>query len=165
MGKQSLQILIEELMSHRQRTRDIMKAIRKFIREYDIQDDINHIRSIPGIGFNTAITLYSELIDINRFPDLDHLASYVGLIPSVKGSGERDSDRGLTARHNTYLRYLLVEAAWMAVRIDPVMTLKFSELTRKLSKQNAIMRIAKKLLNRTKSVWKNNQAYEMGRIE
>ena len=152
-------------MNHRQRTRDIIKSIRKFIREYNIQDDINHILSIPGIGFNAAITLYSELIDINRFPDLNHLASYVGLVPSVKGSGERESDRGLTARHNTYLRYLLVEAAWIAVRKDPVMTLKFSELTRKMSKQNAIMRIAKKLLNRTMSVWKNNQVYEPGLIE
>ena len=71
---------------------DIIKSIRKFIREYDIEDDINHILSIPGIGFNTAITLYSELIDINRFPDLDHLASYVGLVPSVKGRGIRGID-------------------------------------------------------------------------
>lgn len=164
IGKQSLQFLIEELTNHRQRMVNIIKLLRKYIREYGIQNEINYICSIPGIGFKTAITLYSELIDINRFPDLDHLSSYVGLVPSVTGSGERESNRGVTFRHNTYLRSLLIEAAWIAIRKDPIMTLKFSQLIRKMTKQNAIMRIAKKLLNRTRSVWKNNQFYETGVI-
>ncbi|MBI2485707.1 MAG: transposase, partial [Deltaproteobacteria bacterium] len=34
----------------------------------------------------TAMTLYGELMDMDRFRSLDHLASYVGLVPSVSAS-------------------------------------------------------------------------------
>ena len=109
--------------------------------------------------------MYCELIDINRFYNLDHLASYVGLVPSVAASGDQEYDHGLTFRYNQHLRYLLVEAAWIAVRKDPVLTYKFSQLTRRMTKQNAIIRIAKKLLSRVRYVWKNQKRYVPGVIK
>ena len=62
-------------------------------------------------------------------------------------------------RHNEYLRNLLIEAAWIAVRTDPALTLAYSHLLKRMSKQEAIVRIAKKLLNQIRSIWIKRQPY------
>jgi transposase len=116
--------------------------------------------SIPGIGFINAITMYTELIDMRRFRGIDNLASYVGLIPSVSSSGEKEKTLGLSYRHNKFLRSLLIEASWIAVRKDPLLTHKYNELIRRMSKQKAIIRIAKKLLVRVQHIWKSNEIYQ-----
>ena len=115
--------------------------------------------SVPGIGFVIAMTLYTEIITIGRFNRFDALASFVGLVPSVSGSGEQEWDNGMTPRSSSFLRYLLIEAAWVAIREDPALTLAFTELCRRMKKQEAIVRIAKKLLRRIHSVWKNQKEY------
>ena len=116
-------------------------------------EQINYLRSVVGIGFVTAITLFTELIDIKRFPTLDHLAAFIGLVPSVNSSGDRHSEEGLTERRNRFLRHVIIEAAWVAARKDPALTLAFIELTKRMKKQEAIIRIARKLLNRIRFVW------------
>jgi len=40
-------------------------------------------------------------------------------------SGDKGSDRGLTKRRNRHLRYLIIEAAWIAVRKEPVLLYKY----------------------------------------
>jgi len=164
-GQSTLQLLIQDLLNHRRQLLQVTKEIRKQINISDIKPQIKYLRSVFGIGFVTAVTLYSELIDIHRFPDFDHLASYVGLIPSVKASGEQDTTRGMTNRQSRYLRSLLIEAAWIAVRKDPVLTLKFSELIRRMPKNKAIVRIAKKLLSRIRYVWVNQTSYVPAIVE
>ncbi len=62
-------------------------------------------------------------------------------------------------QHNKYLRSLLIEAAWIAVRKDPALTASFNEYIKRMSKQEAIIRIAKKLLNRIRTVWMKNTEY------
>ena len=103
-------------------------------------------------------------MNIDRFKSLDELACFVGLVPAVYGSGEKEKVLGLSNRHNRYLRNMLIESAWVAVRKDPALTLKYSELIRRMSKQEAIIRIAKKLLNRIRFVWKNNTCYSFALV-
>jgi transposase len=136
-----------------------MRSLRKYCREYEANELINLLRTVPGIGFVVAVTLYLEIIDICRFKDLDHIASFVGFVPSVDSSGDVEKVLGLTKRRCRYLRSLLVEAARIAVRKDPAMTFAFNKLTKRMSSQRAIIHNAKKLLNRIRYVWKNMQPY------
>jgi len=71
----------------------------------------------------------------------------------------------LTFRRNRYLRHLLVEAAWIAVRKDPALTQAFSRLLRRMNKERAIIRMAKKLLNRVRHVWLKQTAYVVAVVE
>jgi transposase len=121
---------------------------------------IQYLLSIPGIGFLTAITLYTEIMDIKRFSNFDQLASFVGLTPLCRSSGEKNTDTGITTRRNGYLRHLLIEAAWIAACKDPAMLKSFTELTKRMKRSNAIIRISKKLLNRIRYVWINEKRYE-----
>jgi hypothetical protein len=54
---------------------------------------------------------------------------------------------------------MLVEAAWIAVKKDPVLTMKYAQLSRRMHKNKAIIRITKMLLSRIRHVWKTNEEY------
>ena len=111
--------------------------------------------------------LLTELVDMNRFKTLDHLASYIGLVPGEHSSGDDDDENitGITPRCNRYLRSILVECAWVAVRKDTALTMCYSELTKRMKGQKAIIRIARKLLNRIRYVLNNNREYVIAVIE
>jgi len=122
---------------------------------------IPFLLSVPGIGFITAMTLASEIMDMGRFRTLDKLACYAGLVPSVQSSDETEINLGISQRRNKYLRSMLVEAAWKAVKIDPALTMKFSQLCRRMNHNKAIVRIAKILLSRIRHVWNTQEPYVM----
>lgn len=121
-----------------------------------------YLLTVPGIGPITAIALLTEIMDINRFKHVNNLVSYIGLSPSVTSSDSRETDHGITRRRNKYLRSMLIEAAWTAVAKDPVLTLKFGQLCRRMDKNKAIVHIAKKLVSRIRYVWKNQKPYVQG---
>ena len=164
VGKEILRASLSVLKEKKIMAAKIIKHLREVVKEYGLEEIVKNLCSIPGVGFLTAVTLLTELIDINRFRNIDELSSYVGLIPSVDSSGEKERILGLNGRHNKYLRNLLIETAWVAVRKDPVLTHKFNKLSTRMCKQKAIIRIAKKLLSRIRFVWMNNKPYEKGII-
>lgn len=162
VGDDNLAILLEELSFTKKLISTTLKSIR---REYKSNNElkklIDLLTTIPGIGFITAITLYSELIEINRFKKTDELPSYVGLVPSVSSSGEKEHTNGLTNRHNSHLRNLIIEAAWVAIRADPALTMAYAKFVRRMVPQKAIIRIAKKLLFRVRHVWQYQTEYRL----
>ena len=164
-AKAYLRLCLEELDQHRQRLVHILKELRHWVQERGEERIIQHLRSIPGVGFKTAMVIYTEIMDIHRFRTLDHLKSYAGLVPSTWSSGETDRTRGLTYRRNSQLKYVLIETAWIAIRKDPVLLQSYHKLTLRMTKQEAIVRIASKLLNRIRYVWKNDSPYVIGVVE
>ena len=99
---------------------DINCQLRKCIRKYD-RELYDLLRTIPGIGPFTAITLITELEDIKRFRHINHLASFVGLVSRMNQSGDIEWTGDLTFRCNHYLRTMIVEASWTAIRMDPIL--------------------------------------------
>jgi len=159
MGKEQLEIYIEELLVIKNRIIQIMLSLKKHCAQYGIDKDIKLLRSVPGVGPITAITIVAEIIDINRFSNTDKFASYIGLVPSTNSSGEKEKVLGLTILFNRHIRSLMIEAAWISIRKDPVLTLAFNNYSKRMSNQEAIVRIAKKLLNRIYYVLKNKTEY------
>ena len=104
----------------------------------------------------------TEIVDIKRFKDIDHLSSYFGLIPGENSSGDTQLHTGISPRHNANLRVLLIESSWIAVRKDPALLMSFNKLSKRMPKNKAIIRIARKLLNRIHYVLKNHCYYETG---
>lgn len=152
--------LLEELDAVRVRKLQLIRELRQALYER-APGVMASLLSVPGVGFVTAATLYCELIDIERFSSRDKLCSYVGLVPSTADSGPRTRHGGITVRHNTYVRAMLIEASWTAVRKDPALTEAFLDLAQRMPRNQAIIRIARKLLNRIRHVWKNGCRYEV----
>jgi len=159
-GDQSLKSYLEELLYLRQIIARLTKQIRMLATEEGYRPSVVYLKSVHGISTLSAMILMTELIDIHRFHSLDHLASYCGLVPGEHSTGEEQTMRGISGRRNPQLRALLIECAWVAVRSDPSLLLAFSKLSTRMPKNKAIIRIARKLLNRIRFVLKNQQLYE-----
>ena len=143
----------------RKKLLDVNRILRDAQKEGEYSKILKLLCTIPGIGLITAATFLSEIEDINRFENLDMFCSFVGLIPSTHSSGENEKNGNITSRSNKPLRSIIIEAAWMAIRADPQLAFNFNDLSRRMKKNEAIVRIAKKMLNRIRFVMKNEIEY------
>lgn len=164
-GKQALKILVSEVRSQKELLKSILKNVKVLSSKEKYRENVILLKSIPGIGLITAMIILTEVDDINRFPNLECFSSYIGLIPTTQSSGENEISGDITPRANNFLRNAFIESAWVAVRLDPALLMTYNNLIKRMDSNKAIIRIAKKLANRTYSVLKNNKTYEYGRTE
>ena len=135
--------------------RDERECLKLLHRE-EIQENI---QSVPGIGFRTTIALQAEIWDMTRFPTKDRLNSYVGLAPRTFGSGEHVTVK-CGNRKKKQLHYLMVEAAWLAIRYNLEYKARYGALVgRGMSSQKAIVVIARKLMQTIRAVWLQDRKF------
>jgi len=101
----------------------------------------------------------TEIDHIDRFKSADQLASYIGLVPMCHCSGEKDVAGEMTIRKHAMLRCHIIEAAWIAIRKDPAMTMAYEGYRKNMNASKAIVKIARKLVNRIFFVLKCKQEY------
>lgn len=155
----SLDMLIQGYLQVRVMVLTATRQVRILSRQPRYTKEIKLLRSIPGIGEIAALLFKTEIGDIARFGTLDQLCDYTGLVPTVHGSGDKETVLGLTHRGHHELREKLIEASWVAVRLDPAMTMAYNDYCNRMKKNRAIIKIARKLLNRIRFVLINQTAY------
>ena len=160
-GQDAFSNLISSYEYHRSLLLTLSRQIRERIREYD-RELYTLLKSVSGIGPLTASALITELGDINRFANIDQLGSYVGLIPRIRESGETTHTGGITFRCNSFLRTLLIESSWQAIRMDPAMMQYYHSHLINNKGHKVVIKVARKLLNRIRYVMKNRQPYVTG---
>ncbi len=158
-GKESLNLLITSVEFLRLSLLKITKQIKELTRTAPYKESVDLLRSVPGIGIITSITLLTELEDINRFGNIDRLCGFIGLVPTKHSSGEKENTGDITKRGHSVLRSAIIESAWVAARIDPAMMMNYHLYCKRMKPNEAIVRIAKKLLCRINYVLKNKQTY------
>ena len=76
------------------------------------------LMGIAGISSTIATAIIAAIGDINRFPSPENLASYFGLTPRIRQSGDRGAIHGrISKQGNGLARTMLVEAAWSAASV------------------------------------------------
>lgn len=140
------------------------RQVRELSKSDTYRNNYDLLISIPGIGLMTAMSFLVQIGNIRRFKTLDSLCYYVGLVPRMYGSGEKMKTGGIMKRGRKEIKVMLIEASWDALRSDPALMVKFNELTKKMNKNKAIIRITRKLLSRMRFVLMNQQPYELGII-
>ena len=158
-GSLVLHTILDELDQIEGKKKIIEKQIIELAKN-KYKTTVEFLKSIPGIGLLGAITLIVEIGQIDRFCNIEHLHSFAGLIPNVYASGETEKTGKITKRHNSFLRPILIQCAWRAAKSDPILSKEYLELCRRMKGNKAIIRIAKKLLNRVNYVWKNECYYK-----
>ena len=160
-GQEAFSHLITSYEHHRQQLLILSRIVRLRISQHD-KEVFNLLKTISGVGPLTASALITEIGDINRFPNIDDLGSYVGLVPRVRDSGETTHTGGITFRCNNFLRVLFVEASWQAIRQDPALMQYYHKHVINSKGHKVVIKIARKLLNRIRYVMKNRQPYVTG---
>lgn len=78
----------------------------------EIAPAIARLKVLRGVATLTAMTILSELIDLNRFASPRKLMDFVGLVPGEYSSGGKQWRGSITKSGNSHVRRVLVEAAW-----------------------------------------------------
>lgn len=160
-ARESLRTLLEVLLELKAHQTRLTRQIRTLAAQDPYRPWAELLVSVPGLSVLGAMTLLVELVDIQRFKGLDQLASYFGLVPDQHASGQTHYTGGITRRAHQGLKSLIIEASWVAVRKDPILLADFTRLAGHMRKQQAIIRIARKLLARIRYVWLHQQAYQL----
>ena len=82
---------------------DISNRIKEIAND---NEDAKLLMSIPGISLYSALSIISEIGDINRFPDSRHLVLYA-VASSTRSSGNKVYHGPITKQGSSYLRWIL----------------------------------------------------------
>lgn len=161
-GTKALRLQMEMLEHIREMCLKTDQHLRELSRTDRHKQQVELLISVVGFGRLRAIKFLVELGDIKRFKSTASLSNYVGLVPSSNNSGNRIQQGELTSRGHKQLRTMLIGAAWVSTNTDPAMARKYGELKKRMLGQQAIVCIARKLLNRIRYVLINEIAYQKG---
>jgi transposase len=166
---ESLKLVINNYLDEGLAIREQLLAINRQIRALSQTKRYKKwyelLTSMPGIGVITAMNFLVQIGDVKRFLRFDQLCNYVGLVPSMHGSGDRITTGKLIKRGRKDLKIQLIEASWVAVRKDPALMAKFNELIKSMPKNKAIIRIARKMLNRLRRILATEERYVLGVVK
>jgi len=128
--------------------REIDQVSRKITVEAKDDEYAQLLRTIPGVGYYSALLIISEIGDIERFPDSAHLCSYVGLTPSTHSSGGVTYHGNITKTGSKHLRWILMECTQTHIRTEPdsSITRFYNRLVKKKGKAKATVAASMKLL-------------------
>lgn len=104
-----------------------------------------HLMQEPGVGPQVSLAFVLTLGTARRFPRGKQVVSYLGLNPTEHSSGGHQKLGHISKQGNRMLRFLLVEAAWTAVRKDAEMRRFFQRVAFRRGRKVAIVAAARKL--------------------
>jgi transposase len=120
----------------------------------------------PGVGPLTALAFILIIGEAERFGCGKQIASYVGLVPLEKSSGNRRRQGHITKQGNSMLRFLLVEAAQVTARSIPEWRSRYFHLRmrrgRKIAKVAMARRLAVRLYWMMRKQWDYEQLKKFG---
>lgn len=104
------------------------------------------LAQLPGFGVVVTMTVLSAIGDIRRFPSAEQLVGYAGLGAKVHNSGQMQWSGRITKAGRIDLRWVMVQAAHNASKTHPFWKAEYARLEARISRQKAIVAIARKLL-------------------
>ena len=134
-------------------------VVRKLCHQKPWAEEMAYLMQLPGFGVITAMTILAAIGEIERFETPKQLASYSGLTPGVEQSGTKNRGKGITKEGRRELRWAMVEAAQMAVKSDPLLKMRFQALQKRMHRNQAIVAIARHLLEVVWYVLTRRQPY------
>ena len=98
-----------------------------------------------GVGPVTALAFVLTIGPVSRFANSKKVVSYLGLNPSEDSSAGRQRLGAISKQGNSMMRYLLIEAAQGASRLDPELWRDYQRLKFRRGSAVAKVAIARKL--------------------
>lgn len=109
------------------------------------RNDAVELMQQDGVGPVVSLAFVLTLGTARRFRRGKQVASYLGLNPSERSSGGTQRFGHISKQGNRMMRWLLVEAAWMAVRKDPELQRVYRRLAFRRGRKIAAVAVARKL--------------------
>jgi len=148
--------------------KEIEKDIHAIIKSNpDLEERINHLITIPGIGLLTAVTVVAETNGFNMISNKKQLVSYAGYDVVEKTSGT--SVRGKTHishKGNRHIRKAMHMPALTAIRHTDHNKMLFIRLVSKHGiKMKGVVAVQRKLLILIYALWKKQENYDKSKVQ
>jgi transposase len=111
--------------------------------------DAMHLQELPGFGPLVTLAVASAIDSPKRFARGRQAASYSGLVPTVRDSGESARRGGITHEGRSLVRHALVQAAHSALRsraLSPSLRAWAYRLSARRGRQIAVAALGRKLM-------------------
>lgn len=132
-----------------ERVREQIVSVERWLKGQASGDArIVRLRTHPGVGLLTSLCLVHTLGDVSRFSTTRKVTAYVGLEPMEHSSAETKRYGAISKAGSRLLRFLLGEAAQVAVRTDDELRAFYKRLLVRRGKAKAVVAVARKLLVR-----------------
>jgi len=117
----------------------------------------------PGVGPLTALAFVLIIGKAERSQCGKQIASYLGLVPLEKSSGNRRRLGHITKQGSSMVRFLLVEAAQVTVRSLPEWRRKYVQLMMRRGRKIAKVAMARRLAVALYWMWRKGWNYEQSK--
>jgi transposase len=114
----ALQEYIDAVHESLNRIERLTEQIRQMVPDWRLAPIVDALQAARGVSLIVAVTMLSEIGDLNRFQHPGQLMAYLGLVPSEHSTGDNIKRGGITKTGNGHARKVLVEAAW-TYRLQP----------------------------------------------
>ncbi len=159
--KQSLKRSQTVLSVFQKQLREIEQQIKELVeKDFDLNDRINKISKIEGVGFITIVSIIAETNGFALIENTKQLASYAGLDVVYNESGLKKHKTSISKKGNRFLRQAVYMPAISACRYNPKLKQLYIRLVSKKNiKKVAIIAVARKLLILIYTIFKKNVDY------
>jgi len=156
--KYALEMYVNMWLEYNEKIKEINAKMKEQATEDNAIDKV--YQSAPGIGPTSARVLANEMGDLLHFKNERQLSKYIGFTPSEHSSGEHVRQGHITKQGKPYLRKILVQAAWTAIRYDRELASIFERIAFKSGAKRAIIAIARRLIGRIRACFRTNTLYQ-----
>ncbi len=137
---------ISTLLHLQERLEELTKLLSDLCKATRVED-LEILRSIKGVGPNTAIPFLAEVGEVKHFGSSKKLIAFTGLDPSIHQSGKFLGVSKLSKRGNRHLRRVIYLMATSVVSQNALFKAYFQRRKKEgLPSQKALFAVAHKLL-------------------
>ena len=128
------------------------------------RDAYERLKTIPGIGQTLALTILYEVHDINRFPRVQHFASYCRLVKCQSSSAGKIHGTSGAKMGNAHLKWAFSEAAVLFLAKCPEGKKLIDRLAKKHGKGKALSILAHRIGRAAYFMLKRKRAFDLERF-
>ena len=123
------------------------------------QQTVKLLKTMPGIGPVTAVTILAEIGDVQRFNSPKSLCHWAGLTPRVRKSDQVVRHGRITKQGSPYLRAAMTRRATLASRFSPKWRTVHRKMLPRCGRTGAKVAVARRLLTVVYFMLKRQQPY------
>jgi transposase len=121
------------------------------------------LATTSGVGAIVASAYVSVIDEAGRFRNAHQVAAYLGLVPGETSTGGKQRLGGITKQGNSYVRWLLVQAAWSILRkrgTDDGLAEWGRRIAERRGKRIGAVAVARRLSGILWAMWRDGTEYD-----
>jgi transposase len=155
-GRQALDSDLRLLAAIEQEIHSLEDRLARLAYE---RQSVRLLMTLPGVDFAVAQGVLAAWGTIERFPDADRAAAYLGLAPSTRQSDAKCYHGPITKQGNSHARWLLIQAAQHLDSHPGPLGHFFRRLAKKKNRNVAVVAAARKMALVAYYMLKNREPY------